>query len=161
MNLGPHQNYESAVHHRLIIGIGTVGSAGVSVRSSARLPSRHPSRFVIRAVLHLRGVNWTQDGVKTRCTQFTLFLLAFTFYFSPFFSSLSLTKFFLSFVPILIVSFCLALFLTSFVLSTFPRRFIFLPLFLVFFTILLSAFLFSLFLHCFCLLSILFLRPSF
>jgi hypothetical protein len=57
MNLGPHQNYESAVHHPLDYRYWDwVGDAGVPVLSSAR--------FVIRAIPHLCGVNSTQDGVK-------------------------------------------------------------------------------------------------
>ena len=76
MNLGPHQNYVSAVHHLLIIGIGTVLAAQVF------LCAARPARCVIRLVPHLCGVNSTQDGVKTRCTQFALFfLLAFIFCF--------------------------------------------------------------------------------
>ena len=41
MNLGPHQNYESAVHHLLIIGIGTVLEAQVFL--CAAPPARPPS----------------------------------------------------------------------------------------------------------------------
>ena len=41
MNLGPHQNYVSAVHHLLIIGIGTVLEAQVFLCAAppALLPS--------------------------------------------------------------------------------------------------------------------------
>jgi hypothetical protein len=126
MNLGPHQNYVSAVHHLLIIGIGTVLAAQVF------LCAARPARCVIRLVPHLCGVNSTQDGVKTRCTQFALFFSSCLYILLSFLSVINLCR---SFVPFLPPSFYLALFLASFLLCTFSIFSFFHSFFLAFFAV--------------------------
>jgi hypothetical protein len=131
MNLGPHQNYEPAVHHPPDYRYWDwVGGAGVPLCSSAPL--------VITAVPHLCPVNSTQEGVKDELHQVRTFSLPFP---PAFRHSLLRRSCLICFLYIIFYShFLSSLFSSFFLFFLFP--FVFFPTILVYLSFLIVYFFF-------------------